>query len=214
MDYKEKDFSYFQNERPEMLPFIPGEAKKLLEVGCGNGAFGRLIKEKRECEYWGIEPDKKAAKIAEENLDKIFAAVFDEALDLPAHYFDCIIFNDVLEHLYNPWKVIRDCKKLLAESGCIVASIPNFFYLPNLKELYKTREIRYKESGILDFTHLRFFTKKSIKALFEENGYEISTIEGLSPCKPRKLFQPLLWFFKDKFDEVLYLQYGVRAHLK
>lgn len=211
MDYKEKDFSYFEYERSEMLHFIPDKAKKILEIGCGNGAFGKLVKTNRECEYWGIEPDKKAADIAAEGLDKVLAVHFDEASELPEYYFDCVVFNDVLEHLYDPWKTVRNCKKLLLDSGTIVASIPNFFYLPNLKELYRTREIRYKESGILDFTHLRFFTRKSIKTLFEENGYRISMMQGINACQPRLLFRPFFWLFKSRLEEVLYMQYGVRA---
>ena len=81
---------------------------------------------------------------------------------LPDNNFDVVIFNDVLEHFENPWAVLENVKTKLNASGVVVASIPNVAYITNLVELILKKDWRYKpEGGILDKTHLRFFTKKS-----------------------------------------------------
>jgi len=88
-----------------------------------------------------------------------FNSIFDQ---LPENYFDCVIFNDVLEHIYSPWDTIQQVKLLLSSDGVLVSSIPNFRYISNLiTEVVVEGEFRYKpEGGILDDTHIRFSLRK------------------------------------------------------
>ncbi len=154
---------YYQCDRAEMLPFVPQSVSRVLEVGCGAGRFGAEIRRSRKAEVWGIEAIPEIAAQAAERLDRVLTKnIEDGALELPSDYFDCIIFNDVLEHLTYPWAVLRSLRHALRASGCVVASIPNIRYYHTLKALVVRKEWEYVDDGILDRTHFRFFTKKSI----------------------------------------------------
>jgi 2-polyprenyl-3-methyl-5-hydroxy-6-metoxy-1,4-benzoquinol methylase len=198
-----------------MFQYIPQNSQKVLEVGCSNGLFLDYVKQHTNCEVWGIEMNvtaaEKAAKVAHKVLSGDFNVVYTE---LPAHYFDCIVFNDVIEHFIDPWQALINAKSLLTEKGVIVSSIPNFRYIGNMTEIIKSADFRYREEGgILDKTHVRFFTAKSMKRLFEECGYQVIIQEGLRPCKSwkEKLFITLSCGF---FNDMRFLQYAHVAAVK
>lgn len=179
---------YYGTHRSEMLEFIPEEAKVILEVGCGEGNFCRQLTTNGR-EVWGLEINPQAAAKAAEVCDKVLVGSFDEQLaQLPLHYFDCVVFNDVLEHLYDPWTTVRQVKDLLSDKGVLVTSIPNFRYISNLiTEILFQKEFEYKpEGGILDDTHIRFFTSKSMLRMFRNEGYKVVRHEGIRPCKSWK----------------------------
>ena len=97
-----------------------------------------------------------------------------ETVDLPyeEEYFDYMIFGDVLEHLRDPWQTVKRLKPYLKKNGFMLASIPNVSHISVVVGLLKgTAE--YREAGILDKTHLRFFTKKTAMELFEKNGFAV-----------------------------------------
>lgn len=201
---------YFSHSREEMLEFIPTRIEACLEIGCGNGNFGTLVKEKTNCEYWGIEPNQNASKIAKMTLDHIIHSSFDNAKKHLDKKFDCIVLNDVLEHMPDPWQVLISCQSLLTKRGKVVCSIPNFLYIHNLKEILIDRDWKYKDSGTLDITHLRFFTKKSIIRLFQSTGYSIEKIKGINSTKSLKaiLLNRLSFSF---LEEMLFLQFAIVA---
>jgi len=206
---------YNRSFREEMFKYIPEKATKILEVGCSEGLFLSYIKKNKKCETWGIEMNEAAAKQAEIVADKVYSGDFNELYSqLPLNYFDCIIFNDVIEHFSDPWLALSNTKQLLSKNGVIVSSIPNFRYIGNLTEIIKTADFRYKEEGgILDKTHLRFFTSKSIKRLFEDCGYNFISQEGLRPCRSwkEKLFIFLSFGF---FNDMKFQQFANVAQLK
>lgn len=181
MDVKEAD--YYENVRPEMLGFIPNSAKTILEIGCGSGNFSaQLVKE--GVETWGVEPFEQSAKEATEKLTKVLLGTLDEVLqDLPDNYFDAIVMNDVIEHLLEPWDDIVNLKLKLKKDGVLVTSIPNVRYSKNLFKLIFNRDWKYTDDLILDITHYRFFTKKSIKRMFKDCGYNIQSIKGINTTK-------------------------------
>jgi 2-polyprenyl-3-methyl-5-hydroxy-6-metoxy-1,4-benzoquinol methylase len=219
-EYQSKSSIYFQSDRLDMLPYVPDHATKILEVGCGYGNFGKLLKAERHVEVWGVELDEQAAKVATEKLDQVICAAFDRELGLPPNSFDCIIFNDVLEHLVDPFDALRYCKMLLREQGVVVASIPNVRYFYNMVDLLVLRKWEYADQGILDRTHLRFFTHSSILSTFSRLDYDIQTIEGLHPVEKMSLpgkyryFGWLLWLFRDQIEDMRYLQFAVVASSK
>jgi len=196
------EIGYFHNQRPEMLKYIPENALKILEVGCGEGVFCSALK-RADREIWGVEMNPNAAQKATEVCQFVLEGDFNSIYDqLPKNEFDCIIFNDVLEHIYAPWETIHLVKSLLSTNGVLVTSIPNFRYIDNLiTEILFRKDFRYKpEGGILDDTHIRFFTSKSMLRMFQEQGYEVLTHQGIRPCKSwkEKLFIALTFgFLKD-----------------
>ena len=203
-----KPNDYYSQNRLEMLDFIPKNSKKVLDLGCGQGNFAKILKDKLEAEVWGVEVEKNEAEIARKKLDKlIIAKLEDVAYDLPDNYFDCLVFNDILEHLADPYSVLNDLRTKLTKNGVMVASIPNVRYFFNLKELMVDKNWRYSNSGILDKTHLRFFTKKSIIETLKSLNFEILTIKGINPIK--------LWRFKllnilllNYLNDTRYMQYA------
>lgn len=216
LNIKNKDESYYQHDRREMMAFIPLNAKHILEIGCGNGAFGKLIKERQDCTYWGIEPQKELAALAQKNLDVFLSNTLEKCHDLPDKYFDCIIFNDVLEHMIDPSSIIKNCKSILAQNGHIVSSIPNIRHIPYLYRLSYKGEFEYEDAGIMDNTHLKFFTSKSIVNLFRRHGFEIVKHEGINRFVPNKfsfILSFLLLLGIKKFEDTAYQQFATQARL-
>jgi 2-polyprenyl-3-methyl-5-hydroxy-6-metoxy-1,4-benzoquinol methylase len=178
---KEDINDYYKNCRYEMAAYIPPTTKRVLDVGCGAGSFGKVLKESGVQEVWGIEYSKDAASIASKKLDKVIQGdIIDALSELPDGYFDVIVFNDVLEHLVDPYTVLSSLKKVLNKQGMVVASIPNVRHISVLKDLLWRKEWEYRDSGVLDRTHLRFFTRKSIVRMFTDAGYVCQKIEGIN----------------------------------
>lgn len=204
---------YYSLKRDEMFKFIPDNTKTLLEVGCGAGNFGSFFKTKG-MEVWGVEPNKESAEKASKKLFRVLNRTFDSDIDLPLKYFDCIVFNDVLEHLYDPWECLSFAKKFMKnEDSKIVASVPNFRYWSNLYEIIVKKDFKYKDWGLLDYTHIRFFTKKTIEELFSKSGYEICVMEGINPSQSLK-FKVTNTILLNSIKDMRYQQYAVVAKCK
>ena len=172
-DVANKPKGYYDNVRQDMLKYIPADVKTSLEFGCGSGGFSTLIKDRFRAEAWAVEIDEKSAKTASEKLDKVVHSDAFEAIDkLPDNYFDCIIFFDILEHLVDPYSLLTSVKKKLTSRGVIVTSIPNVRSYRHLVDFVIRGNWDYKDQGILDKTHLRFFTRKSILKMFDKLDFE------------------------------------------
>jgi 2-polyprenyl-3-methyl-5-hydroxy-6-metoxy-1,4-benzoquinol methylase len=183
-----KPEGYYSHERPEVLEFIPPNARRILDVGCGTGGFGEQVKRKFGATVWGIELMPSIADRARERLDRVIAGdILDQLEQLPDGYFDCITFNDVLEHLIDPYRVLLAVKSKLSPGGVVVASIPNVRFFRNLFNLVVRGDWRYEDAGTLDKTHVRFFTKKSIAPMFESLGYRIIQLKGINATPSRKV---------------------------
>jgi len=166
--------------RDDIANLIPRDSKKILDIGCCVGTLGESIKQRNEAEVIGVEIDVEMAKIAKERLDRVIVGDI-EGIDLGDYlsldYFDCIIFADILEHLKDPWSVLRKSVKFLADEGIIVASIPNVRHYTTILNLAFKGYWPYRERGIHDRTHLRFFTLKNIKEMFQSAGLKITRVE-------------------------------------
>lgn len=173
------DLSVKNNSHTIAFTFIDqvadGHLLNILEVGCSSAYFGSALKTKGHT-VWGIEPNKNAALIAIENLDFVFTgSIEDFIIAYPDKKFDVITFGDVLEHIAEPNSVLDKCHGLLADGGAIVASVPNAAHI-SVRAMLLEGKWQYSELGILDKTHLRFFTRNTIQDLFVDTGYAVIDI--------------------------------------
>jgi spore maturation protein CgeB/ubiquinone/menaquinone biosynthesis C-methylase UbiE/thioredoxin-like negative regulator of GroEL len=173
----EKSPSYYENVRNDLIPLIPSDAKCILEVGCAAGMTGRELKKRSGAFVAGIELNAQAAEAAKKVLDDVLQGSI-ETIDLPYSdgSFDCILFADVLEHLVDPLSALLKVRRLLKKGGTVVASIPNVQFHGVIHQLIEGNWT-YEKEGILDETHLRFFTYKEIVKLFSKAGYSIQAVE-------------------------------------
>lgn len=200
--------------RREMLAFMPPGLRRVLDVGCNTGAFGEALKQAQPgVEVWGIEPDPGAAQRAQPLLDRVFTGLFGPDLALPERHFDAIVFNDVLEHMVDPWNALARARPLLAEGGVVVVSLPNLLHQETLLGLVRDQDFRYESQGVRDRTHLRFFTRLSALRLFDESHYEVLRVQGINESWwTRSLRRRLAYkLFARKLEETKYVQYAFVA---
>ena len=173
--YDNKYLIYNEFYNPYLLNFVPA-GSKVLDVGCNGGQFGKKLIADKGCSVFGVDISSNAIMEAKKHLDA--ARVMDieqESLPFKDEKFDIIVFGDVLEHLVNPEKVLIDFKKNLSPNGKVLVSLPN---VANISVRFRllVGKWEYRPSGILDETHLRFYTLKSMKRLFAKCGFKIEEI--------------------------------------
>lgn len=167
---------YHDNARKDLIDTLESPPRAVLDIGCGTGATCTYLKTQYpSATVWGIEVNRQAAEIAKERLDHVACGKFEE-IDLEAFgiapgSLDLVICADVLEHMYDPWSVVVRLRDYLAADGKLVISIPNLRYLPLLDDLAHGY-FRYADWGVLDITHLRFFTRKELERFLFETGYQ------------------------------------------
>lgn len=196
-------------DRAELLPFVPDNAHTLLDVGCGSGAFGRLLRTRRpDMELWAVEPDAASAQAAEDGFKHVVVGEFPNE-QLPSHTFDVILCADVLEHMSYPDIALRGAADAMAPGGIMVASIPNVRHWRTVVwPLLRHGTWTYTQRGILDSTHLRFYTRRSMRAFFAANGWSVESVSGINMARRDKLVSVLSLRVLDDF---LFPQYVVVA---
>jgi 2-polyprenyl-3-methyl-5-hydroxy-6-metoxy-1,4-benzoquinol methylase len=196
-------------DRHELLPFLPPAARTLLDVGCGSGAFGRLLRTRKpDMELWAIESDPVSARAAEDGFDHVILGDFPDQR-IPDGRFDIVLCADVLEHMAAPEIALAACSKAMAPGGILLASLPSVRnWGVVLWPLLRHGTWTYTERGILDRTHLRFFTRRSMYDFFTENGWSVVSITGINMRRRDKLLSALSVHLLDDF---LFPQYAVVA---
>ena len=209
----DSDFSYYNNLRPEMTTFIQGAPNSILEIGCGAGRFRDNFKD--DIEYWGIEPCASAARLASSSLTHVLNGTYDEVSSkIPDHHFDLIVCNDVIEHMPDPKSFLRNVREKLCENGAMIVSVPNVRNAVTLFELLIKGDFQYIDAGVLDYTHLHLFTKKSFARMAEESGWRVELCRPL-PSQPFKPIKNLILnCIKPFIPEIKSLQIGARLRLK
>jgi 2-polyprenyl-3-methyl-5-hydroxy-6-metoxy-1,4-benzoquinol methylase len=198
LDYSSKEDAYFNNVRDEVLKFFPQPLNTVLEIGCGAGATLAFLKQQGVCRtVIGVELFPQAYEEARTKLDMAFCGDIESmTLPLKPGSIDAILCLDVLEHLNDPWKVVEKLTVLLTPEGFILASIPNVRHVRVLLPLALQGQWRYQNDGLLDKTHLRFFTRESAIGLLNTpqlkvtriaNRYRSQRVRTLSRCVPRPL---------------------------
>lgn len=213
MDLYASRAEHEEYSRPEMAALVPTSATRLLDVGCHSGAFGAALLEQRpHLELVGIEPAAEAAERARRRYARVMQGTFPDGLDSDAKEFDCVVFNDVLEHMFDPWGALRATKPLLNDpQSRVLASIPNIRHADIIADIALRGRFEYTDDGTLDRTHLRFFTKRSIIEMFTGAGFEIELIEpinvGVLAGRPARYVRR----FGRVGRELAALQFAVRA---
>ena len=160
-----------QNNSHTLMVELVGGTKRVLDVGCATGYLARALVE-RGCTVSGVEFDAEAAEEARPHLERLVIGDL-ETMDLAEAFgddrFDVVVFGDVLEHLRNPLPVLRGAKALLADRGSVVVSIPNIAH-GSVRLALLAGRFDYQDLGLLDSTHVRFFTRSSVEDLFREAG--------------------------------------------
>lgn len=187
-----------------MLRFIPTGVGKVLEFGCGEGNFSALLKDRFSAETWAVEINDRCAQIAAAKLHRVINNDANRCLkDLPNRYFDCIICFDFLEHLADPYTFLTNLKSKLTQDGVIISSIPNIRYFTVFRDFVLHGNWDYKDQGVMDRTHLRFFTYKSIVKMFQMLGFELVRIEGAHPTSSRSC-RILQWLTFNALSDIRY----------
>ena len=197
-----------------MKTLLPQQYSRVLEIGCAEGKFRENLNQVHE--YWGVEPVESSATTASTRLDKVLIGTYQEIHNqIPNDYFDLVICNDVIEHMVDHDEFLQSIKKKIKKGGCLIASIPNVRYLPNLIKILVKKDWEYKDEGILDRTHLRFFTKKSLIRTITDNGYVIDQFMGLNPFRRCSIIKRCFYYFVILLfgQDVRFLQFGIRIRI-
>jgi GT2 family glycosyltransferase/SAM-dependent methyltransferase len=175
---KIQDRAGYDHERSEIAALVPAESRCVIDVGCASGGLGQNIKRRRpEIEVRGIEPVPIEADRARAVLDDVLVGEADvEALPADWPQPDCVIFADLLEHLTDPWSTLQKWRERLVPGGALVVSIPNVLHHRVISGLVRGHW-NSTESGILDRTYLRSFTRATASELVESAGFRIERIE-------------------------------------
>jgi SAM-dependent methyltransferase len=168
-----------------LLQAVPASAARILEVGCGQGEYGKLLKERggEGRHVFGIERDVAAAAIAAQNLDMVFRLdIEQEAPPLEEGSLDCILFNHALERFADPLSVLRRLQPLLKEDGVLLCAVANAQNHAVISALF-TNDFQYHDSGLPDRRHLRFFTLSSLYKLMLDADFLPNLLHAvISPC--------------------------------
>lgn len=180
-DYKDKSESYFAHARVEVAPLLPKHCGRVLEIGCGAGATLAWLRHAGLADHTvGVEISQEAARVAQTQVDDVHCLDFERDGGALRQQFDVILCLDVLEHMVDPWGVLdRLVSKNLADGGTLVASLPNIRHYSVLLPLIFQGRWDYEEAGLLDRTHLRFFTRRSAVMLLTHP--QLSAIRYLAP---------------------------------
>lgn len=207
----------------DLLSLIPSNSKRLIEIGCSSGALAREFKKLvPNADYFGVEIDPDYADLAKRYCDTV-AVLNIENADLnfwkSSAERDCWIFGDTLEHLQNPWLILKKINEILPNSGSVVACIPNAQHW-SLQAKLSIGDFRYEGSGLMDRTHLRWFTRQTIVELFDQAGFIIDTgLPRIFNDPQREMFLPIIGEMAKlagadpelAISDSLPLQYVVRA---
>ena len=166
---------YFATARTEVLPWLPERVARMLDVGCGAGATTAAVRAARDVTWAGaIEYVEDVAEQARSICDKVWsgdAALAPLETDIAPASLDLVLCLDVLEHMADPWSMVRRLSALIGEGGRLIVSVPNIRHWKFIWRLLATGDFRYRDAGLLDRTHLRFFVR--------ETAIELATCGGL-----------------------------------
>lgn len=210
--YRGKSEQYFSGARIDYLSELPRDrTARVLEIGCGFGETGALALSSGKCaSYSAVEICEDAAAKAKLKITEVVAGNI-ESVNLPwgEKCFDVLILSEVLEHLVDPWSVLRKIRPLMKPGARVFASSPNVSHFSVLRMLLRG-DWTLGDSGLMDRTHLRWFTPRSYRELFESTGYRVDSVQELAPFGKKAKFINKVTF--GRLRHLLTYQIDLRAH--
>jgi len=186
-DCKYETYRYYCN--PFLLNLVP-QGVKVLDVGCSGGQFGEQLILHKGCTVFGVDISANAIEDAQKRLHSALQMNIEEdAFPFADQYFDLVIFGDVLEHLRDPASVLSDFSSHLKPDGMLLTSLPNVAHIGIRIRLFCGRW-NYQSSGIMDDSHLRFFTLTTARKMLRDAGFEIIRFD-VSPKLNTRLLRHL-----------------------
>ena len=180
--YNYKDEEYFRHVRLDILTALDNKKfTKVLELGaggCDTLAYMKAHEQAKEVtglELFKIEGSNQTNPLVDKFIQADVADI--ETVGLPENYYDLIICGDIFEHVFDPWKVASVARQLLTNDGILICSIPNIRFFKTMKKIFLDGDFKYEKEGILDLTHIRFFTRKNVLELFNRAGYKLISIQ-------------------------------------
>lgn len=213
MNYNQKAPDYFSTIRKDLISLINPNAKgiKILEIGAAYGETLCFLKQNSiASEAVGVDIFEDTKN--KQNYKPIDKFIFGdiEKIDLPEYekHFDLILLPDVLEHLIEPKRVLDKLKMYLKEDGQIILSMPNIRHYSALKQIFLKGDFQYEESGIFDYTHMRFYCRKNIQELLESSGYKVVKQESsITNFKGKSITKAINLITFGIFEEFFSYQY-------
>ncbi len=178
--YEDKNTNYFRLVRKDIAPLLPAHVERVLEIGCGSGATLAWLKNEGRADWvGGIELNPAAAALARPRLNLLLEGDVDRQIEqLPPQSIDLILCLDVLEHLVDPWQTLRRIESRLRPGGQLIVSLPNIRHYSVLLPLLLRGRWQYAPAGIMDRTHLRFFSRQTAVELLQQAGLPVSQLRS------------------------------------
>ncbi|MGD9843021.1 MAG: class I SAM-dependent methyltransferase [Steroidobacteraceae bacterium] len=206
------DSEYYAATRAELRGFLPERYSRVLEIGCGRGGFSSNLAE--TAETWGVEPFRDAAEIAKKSLNNVLIGKYEEVQpQLPNAIFDLVICNDVIEHMADDFGFLMSVREKMCTGGYLMGSIPNMRYFPVLKDLMFNKEWEYHDEGVLDRTHLRFYTIRSFPKLLMRAGFDVVRFSGINRYWQRKGWITRSLLKTQWFEDTQWMQFAFLARM-
>ncbi|MFM9938345.1 MAG: class I SAM-dependent methyltransferase [Hyphomicrobiaceae bacterium] len=210
--YATKDPGYFAGARADFIKLLPDNPNAaILEIGCGTGATGRLaLQGGKAGRYVGVELFEAAAAQARRVLSDVIVGDIEKLeVELAPCTFDALILSEVLEHLVDPWTVVRRLAPLIRPGGKVLASSPNVAHRRVVLELLRGR-FDLADQGVFDRTHMRWFTPTSYRAMFEAAGIAVTSVGPVTPFSTRTRILSRLT--GGRFDHLFMVQIALIGH--
>ncbi len=203
-----KPAQYYGTLRTDMVPLLPDPLGRVLDVGCASGLTGTLLRPRHPIRLVGVEINPAAAETARETYDEVFVGPAEEVLDTIQESFDTILCYDVLEHLVDPWHVLRQLGRLTVPGARLHVSVPNARHLSLMVDVMLRGTFNYQPDGHRDDTHLRWFTPRDLEAAVTSAGFDVVSRSHPPLSEPRRRLAKLT---RGKSTEFLVVQWQVLA---
>lgn len=207
--YAGKSEAYFYGFRPDILAELPQKSGvRILEIGCGSGETGRVALQTGKADfYFGIEINDESASQASSKISEVLCANVEE-IDISSvpDNFDVLIMSEVLEHLVDPWSTLLKVTSRMKNGSSVYASSPNLCHYRNVISLIKGK-FEYTDLGVMDRTHLRWFTPDSFSQMFSDVGYKSTYVGPVTKMRAKAKLMDAIFLKKMThlwFGQIMY----------